>query len=78
MHLFVCFFQCFCLIMNSFKRMMGSKYSTSHSQSHAMYTRNKTIENAMLVGVATQTNKKHTNKCVDGSTHYRIKVGLPT
>ena len=29
---------------------------------------------AMLVGLATQTNKKHTNKYMDGSTHYRIKV----
>ena len=28
----------------------------------------------MLVGLTTQTSKKHTNKCVDGSTHYRIKV----
>ena len=28
----------------------------------------------MLVGLVTQTSKKHTNKCVDGSTHYRIKV----
>ena len=28
----------------------------------------------MLVGLATQTSIKHTNKCVDGSTHCRIKV----
>ena len=29
----------------------------------------------MLVGLAqTQTSKMYTNKCVDGSTHYRIKV----
>ena len=35
------------------------------------YTRNK---NVMLVGLATQTSKKHRNKCVDGSTRYRIKV----
>ena len=28
----------------------------------------------MLVELATHTSKKPTNKCVDGSTHYRIKV----
>ena len=39
-----------------------------------LYTRHKNIENVMLVRLATQTSKKHTNKCVDGSTHYRIKV----
>ena len=32
------------------------------------------IEKVMLVRLATQTSKKHTNKCVDGLTHYRIKV----
>ena len=28
----------------------------------------------MLVGLATQSSKKHTNKCMDGLTHYGIKV----
>ena len=32
-----------------------------------LYTRS---ENVMLVGLATQTSKKQTNKCVDGLTHY--------
>ena len=33
-------------------------------------TRNKNIENVMLVGLANHTQ----NKCMDGSTHYKIKV----
>ena len=28
----------------------------------------------MVVGLATQTSIKHTNKCVDGLKHYRMKV----
>ena len=39
---------------------------------HARHMQN--IEYVMLVGLATQSNKKHTNKCADGLTHYRIKV----
>ena len=36
---------------------------------------NKNIENVMLVGLAIiKPAKKHTNKCKDGSTYYRIKV----
>ena len=35
------------------------------------HTRNK---NVTVVGLATQTSKKHTNKCVDGSNRFWIKV----